>query len=430
MTRLKHFTGTTFESLRYRNFRLFFVGQSITQVGTWLYMVAQTLLVLQLTDSGFALGLLAATQFGPVLLFGAWAGVVADRSDKRRQLVLLQSVSLVQGLAMAGLAAMGDPPIAGVYALAFVSGLVTAFDNPARRSLVVEMVPEAQVTNAVSLNSALMTGARVVGPAVAGLLVVTLGFTWTFLLGGLSRLAVIDGLRRMRAEEMTPAPLLPRAKGQVREGLRYTASVPKLWIPLVMVAVVGTLAFNFQVVFPIFVSHDLDSPPSTYTILYSVVSLGSFAGALSVARRSGTTVRYVAGSAIAFGLGMALLAVAPNRTVAFLVAPLIGFASISFMTSSTALVQVEALPEMRGRVLALQAMVFLGSTPIGGPIVGWVAEQVGARWSIALGSLACLAAGAWGYCAERRGAERRAAERDHAEAGSDGRPPREMAGAT
>ena len=409
MTRLRMFTGATFASLRVRNFRLFFIGQGISQVGTWLNMIAQTLLVLRLTDSGIALGLLTATQFGPVLLFGAWAGLIADRSDKRRLLVHLQSLSVVQGVAMAALATMGSPPLVGIYLLAFASGLVTAFDNPARRSFVVEMVPEDQVTNAVSLNSALMTGARVVGPAVAGLLVVTLGFAWTFLLGGLSRFAVIRGLTLMRSEELRPAPLLERAKGQIREGLRYTASVPKLWLPLVMVAIVGTLAFNFQVVFPLFVRDDLGQSPSAFTLLYSVVSLGSFIGALAVARRSSTTVRFVAASSIAFGLAMALLAVAPSSGVAYVIGPLIGVSSIAFMTSSTALVQVEAIPEMRGRVLALQAMVFLGSTPIGGPIVGWVAEEFGARWSIGLGAAACLVAGAWGLGAEARGAERKRA---------------------
>ena len=424
MTRLRMFTGATFASLRVRNFRLFFIGQGISQVGTWLNMIAQTLLVLRLTDSGIALGLLTATQFGPVLLFGAWAGLIADRSDKRRLLVHLQTLSLVQGVAMAALATMDAPPLAGIYLLAFASGLVTAFDNPARRSFVVEMVPEQQVTNAVSLNSALMTGARVVGPAVAGLLVVTLGFGWTFLIGGLSRLAVVRGLTLMRSEELRPAPLLTRAKGQIREGLRYTASVPRLWLPLVMVAIVGTLAFNFQVVFPLFVRDDLGQSPSAFTLLYSVVSLGSFVGALAVARRSGTTVRFVAASSIAFGLAMALLAIAPNQGVAYVVGPLIGLSSIAFMTSATALVQIEAVPEMRGRVLALQAMVFLGSTPIGGPIVGWIAEEFGARWSIAVGAAACLLAGLWGLGAEARGVER-----DGAAAGSRPGSTPEMLGA-
>ena len=402
MTRARAFTGATFASLRIRNFRLFFLGQIVSQTGTWMSMVAQTLLVLHLTGSGVALGLLAAAHFAPVLLLGAWAGVVADRSDKRRLLVTVQALAMLQSFAMAALAFSGEPPLVGVYALALVGGVLTAFDNPTRRSFVVEMVPTEQVTNAVSLNSALMTGSRVVGPALAGLLVATVGFGWTFLIDGTSYVAVLVGLLLMRSAELTPAPLAARAKGQVREGLRYARSVPRLWMPLVMMAVIGTLAFNFQVVVPLLVTVDLGGTDATFTWLFSVLSLGSLVGALAVARRTESSVRRVGVTAMAFGASMALLAIAPNQAAAFVVGPLIGAASIAFMTSSTALVQTESAPTMRGRVLALQAMVFLGSTPIGGPIVGWVAEHLGARYAVGLGAAACVAAGAWGVTVARR----------------------------
>ena len=289
-----------------------------------------------------------------------------------------------------------------MYALALVGGVLTAFDNPTRRSFVVEMVPTEQVTNAVSLNSALMTGSRVVGPALAGLLVATVGFGWTFLIDGTSYVAVLVGLLLMRGAELTPAPLAARAKGQVREGLRYARSVPRLWMPLVMMAVIGTLAFNFQVVVPLLVTVDLGGTDATFTWLFSVLSLGSLVGALAVARRTESSVRRVGVTAMAFGASMALLAIAPNQAAAFVVGPLIGAASIAFMTSSTALVQTESAPTMRGRVLALQAMVFLGSTPIGGPLVGWVAEHLGARYAVGLGAVACVAAGAWGVTVARR----------------------------
>ncbi len=402
MTRLKLVTGETFASLRVRNFRLFFVGQIVSQTGTWLGMVAQTLLVLHLTDSGVALGLLTAAQFGPVLLLGAWAGVVADRSDKRRLLLIVQSLAMVQSFAMGALAFMGEPPLLAIYGVAMAGGVLTAFDNPTRRSFVVEMVQRHDINNAVSLNSALMTGSRVVGPALAGVLVMTVGFGWTFVVDGLSYIAVLVGLAMMRPSELHPSPALERAKGQVRAGLRYARSVPQLWMPLVMMAVIGTLAFNFQVVVPLFVTQDLGGSDQTFTLLFSVLSLGSLVGALVVARRTETTVRRVGLTAMAFGASMALLAVAPNQGIAFLVGPLIGVASIAFMTSSTALVQTEAAPEMRGRVLALQAMVFLGSTPIGGPVVGWIAEHLGARYALAVGALACLGAGAWGVVVARR----------------------------
>jgi MFS family permease len=402
MTRLKLVTGETFASLRIRNFRLFFAGQIVSQTGTWLGMVAQTLLVLHLTDSGVALGLLTAAQFGPVLLLGAWAGVVADRSDKRRLLLIVQSLAMLQSFAMGALAFMGEPPLLAIYGVAMAGGVLTAFDNPTRRSFVVEMVQRQDINNAVSLNSALMTGSRVVGPALAGVLVMTVGFGWTFVVDGLSYVAVLVGLAMMRPSELHPSPALERAKGQVRAGLRYARSVPQLWMPLVMMAVIGTLAFNFQVVVPLFVTQDLGGSDQTFTLLFSVLSLGSLVGALVVARRTETTVRRVGLTAVAFGVSMALLAVAPNQGIAFLVGPLIGVASIAFMTSSTALVQTEAAPEMRGRVLALQAMVFLGSTPIGGPVVGWIAEHLGARYALAVGAVACLGAGAWGVLVARR----------------------------
>ena len=402
MTRLRLATSETFASLHVRNFRLFFMGQAVSQIGTWLCMVAQTLLILELTGSGIALGLLAAAQFGPVLLLGAWAGVVADRSDKRRLLIIVQSLSMLQSFVLAALAFSGTPPVAAIYAVAVAGGVLTAFDNPTRRSFVVEMVPRGQINNAVSLNSAVMTGSRVVGPALAGVLVATVGFGWTFLIDGVSYVAVLTGLLLMRPDELHSAPLVARAKGQVRAGLRYAASVPQLLVPLVMMAVIGTFAFNFQVVFPVFVIDDLGGTESTFTLLFSVLSLGSLIGALAVARRTSSSVRRVGMTALGFGAAMAALALAPNQAVAFVVGPLIGIASISFMTASTAIVQTESEPEMRGRVLALQAMVFLGSTPIGGPILGWVAEHLGARVAVGLGALACVAAGSWGLWVVRR----------------------------
>ncbi len=402
MTRLRLFTGATFASMRIRNFRLFFLGQIVSQTGTWLSMVAQTLLVLRLTNSGVALGFLAAAQFGPVLILGAWAGVVADRSDKRKLLLIVQSLAMLQSFVLAALAFTGSPPLMAVYAVAFAGGILTAFDNPTRRSFVVEMVPVDHVNNAISLNSALMTGSRVIGPALAGVLVLTVGFGWTFVIDGLSYLAVLAGLLMIRTEELRSSPLVVRAKGQVRDGLRYARSVPQLFIPLVMMAIIGTFAFNFQVVIPLFVTKSLGGSDTTFTLLFSVLSLGSLVGALAVARRTTTTVTRVGWTAIGFGLSMALLALSPNQAVAFVVGPLLGITSIAFMTASTALVQTEAEPAMRGRVLALQAMVFLGSTPIGGPIVGWVAEHAGPRYAVGLGALACVGAGVWGVAIARR----------------------------
>jgi len=405
MDRVRTFTSETFRSLRVRNFRLFFGGQMISQIGNWLTLVAQTLLVLKLTDSGLALGLLAAAQFGPVLLLGAWGGLVADRSDKRRLLLVVQSIAMLQSFALAALGFMSSPPLAAIFAVAFIGGITMAFDNPARRAFVVEMVPPDAINNAVSLNSTLMTASRVIGPALAGLLITTVGFGWAFLGDGISYLAVLAALLAMRTGELHPAPVAKKGKGMVREGLRYARSVPELWVPLTMMAVVGTLAFNFQVVFPLFTIRDLGGTDATFTILFSVVSVGALIGALATARRTSIDIRVVALTAAGFGVSLGLMAGVPSLALAYPVGLLVGASSIAFLTASTAIVQIRATPEMRGRVLALQAMVFLGSTPIGGPIVGFIAEHFGARWAVAVGAVAALAAGLWGLSVARRRAD-------------------------
>jgi MFS family permease len=386
----------TFRSLTHRNFRLFFAGQLVSQTGTWLSMVTQTLLVLKLTDSGVALGLLMAFQFGPMLLLGAWAGAVADRSDKRKMLIVLQSLAMAQSIILGVVVLAGAASVPVIYALAAAQGFITAFDNPVRRSFVVEMVPADDLPNAVSLNSAIMTGSRVLGPAIAGALVLTVGYGWPFIIDGFSYTAVIAGLVMMRPSELFRAPPMPHRKGQVRQGLRYIRSEPNLLVPLIMMALIGTFAFNFQVTVPLLVNGPLDGGTGTFTLLFSVLSLGSLIGALATARRSRVTPQQLVNAAAAFGVAMVLLAISPSLGVAFPVSVLIGLASIAFMTTSTAIVQLLAGAEYRGRVLAIQGMVFLGSTPIGGPIVGWIADTAGPRAGIALGAAACFAAAAYG----------------------------------
>ena len=397
----------TFRSLRVRNFRLFFAGQLVSQVGNWMTLVAQTLLVLRLTDDGIAVGGLAACQFLPVLVLGQWGGLLADRSDKRRLLLTVQACAMAQSFALAGLALSEAPPLLALYAVALAGGLCTAFDHPARRSFVVEMVPEDHVQNAVSLNSALMTGARVVGPALAGLLVSTVGFAWCFAIDGLSYTAVLVALWRMDTRQLRPAPPAVRGAGQIRAGLRYMRSVPELWIPLIMMTVVGTLAFNFNVVMPLFVRRSLGGTDTTFTLLYSVLSLGSFAGALMSARRTTVTIRDVALASAGFGAAMILLAAAPTVVVAFPLGFLVGVASVGFLTTATTLFQLRADPAMRGRVLAFQAMVFLGSTPIGGPLLGAVCELVSPRAGLVLGGGSALVAAAIGAASLRRGPQDR-----------------------
>jgi MFS family permease len=386
----------TFRSLHHRNFRLFFLGQLVSQTGTWLTMVTQTLLVLKLTDSGVALGLLMAFQFGPMLLLGAWAGAVADRSDKRKMLIALQAAAMAQSIVLGIVVLAGAATVPVIYALAAVQGVITAFDNPVRRSFVVEMVPGPDLPNAVSLNSAVMTGSRVFGPALAGVLVLTVGYGWPFIIDGVSYLAVIAGLLLMRSEELFRSAPAPHRKGQVAEGLAYIRSEPNLLVPLIMMAMIGTFAFNFQVTVPLLVDGPLSGGTGTFTLLFSVLSLGSLIGALGTARRTTVSPQQLVQAAGAFGVAMVLLAISPNLGVAFPVAVLLGLASIAFMTTSTAIVQLLAGAEYRGRVLAIQAMVFLGSTPIGGPIVGWVSDAIGPRAGIGIGAVACFAAAAYG----------------------------------
>lgn len=394
--RLRSLRAETFTSLRTRNFHLFFAGQLVSQSGSWLTLIAQTLLVLKLTDnSGVAVGGLTAFQFGPVLLLGAYGGAVADRYDKRRMLMATQALAMLQSFALGAAVFAGVATVPVIYALAAVQGLITAFDNPSRRAFVVEMVPGDQVNNAISLNSAVMTGSRIVGPAAAGALVISVGYGWCFTLDAISYVAVLYGLWRMNPAELNAAPARPRGKGDVREGLRYIRSRNDLFVPLVMMAIIGTLAFNFSVTLPLLVKRSMHGSDGTFTVLFSVLSIGSLAGALYTARRSAVTGRQLVVAASLFGVAMIGLALSPTLAVGFPVAVALGFASVMFMTASTAVVQVGAGPEYRGRVLAIQAMVFLGSTPIGGPLVGAVADVFGPRASIALGGASCLVAAAY-----------------------------------
>jgi MFS family permease len=325
------------------------------------------------------------------------------RGDRKRRLLLIvQTIAMAQSFVLAALAFSGSPHVLAIYAVALVGGVTVAFDNPARRSFVTELVPESDMNNAVSLNSALMTASRVIGPAFAGLLITTVGFGWCFLLDALSYIGVIAGLLMIRRSELRPTTLALKGKRQVRAGLKYVRGVPELWVPLAMMAMVGTLSYNFQTIFPLFATRDLGGSAATYTLLFAVVSVGALAGALASAHRKYTGIRTVALSSIAYGVAMAVMAVAVNEAMALAVGVVLGLCSIAFLTSSTAIVQIESAPEMRGRVLALQAMLFLGSTPIGGPIVGWVSEQFGARYAIALGAVAAVVAGVWGLAKAKR----------------------------
>jgi MFS family permease len=383
--------------VRVRNFRLFFSGQVVSQVGNWLTRVGLTLFVLRLTGDGVAVGLVAAFEFLPMLLLGAWGGLVADRSDKRRLLLIVQSFAMLQSFALAGLAFMSSPPLWSLYAVALAGGVTNAFDFPTRRAFVVQMVPAEDVANAVSLNTALMNLARVFGPALAGVLVTTVGYGWCFTIDAISYVAVLVGIWFINSSELRAAPVALKAKGQIREGLRYARSKSELWIPLVVLAIVGTLAYNFGVVLPLLVTKTYGGSEGMFTLLYSVLSVGSLVGALFAARRTSVSVATVAATCGAFGVAMLAFAGAPTLGWAFGGVFVVGWTSTYFMTAGAAIVQIGASPEMQGRMGSLQSIVLVGSTPIGSPLLGWMCDRFGARSGLLVGALAALFAAAWGW---------------------------------
>jgi MFS family permease len=376
-----------------RNFRLFFIGQLVSVTGTWMQMVASGWLVLTLTGSGVALGVQAALGFGPFLVLGPWGGLLADRGDKRSILIATQSAFAALALVLWGLVAAGVVELWMVYGLSLLQGVVTAIDMPARQSFYAEMVGRKNLTNAVSLNSAVMTGTRIVGPALAGVLIAGVGLAPCFLLNGLSYLAVIGGLAMMRPGELHRGEAPEPAKGQVREGLSYVWRTPDLRLPLIWMAAIFTLAFNFSVLFPLMAEGEFHGGAGTFGLLLSLMGVGSLIGALVMARQQRPNPRRLALAAVAFGAVTMMVAIAPTLRLELAVLVPLGFASMVFMITGNSTLQLTSLPEMRGRVMALYGVVFLGGTPIGAPIAGWVGEAFGPRAGIALGGVVALATG-------------------------------------
>ena len=386
----------TFSSLTIRNYRLWVVGQGISLSGTWMQTVAQGLLVLQLTGSGTALGLVTALQTIPVLLFGPWGGVVADRFPKRRILYLTQAVSAILGLLLGTLVATGAIRIEMVYLLALCLGTVSAVDNPTRQAFVLEMVGKDEVINAVSLNSTEINLARVVGPAIAGILIASVGLAVCFLINGLSFLAVLAVLMMMRAEELRPTPLAPRMPGQLRQGLRYVRASPVIRTILVMMVIIGTFTYEFSVSLPLFAEVTFRQGQATYAAMTAAMGLGAVVGGLYTASQGIGSPRRLTIASLLFGVTVLLAAVAPTLPLALLALVAVGFCSIGFTSLGNATLQLASSPEMRGRVMALWTVAFLGSTPIGGPVIGAIGEHVGPRWALALGGVAAVLAAGFG----------------------------------
>jgi MFS family permease len=385
-----------------RNYRLYFAGQLISTTGTWMQSIAQAWLVLQITGSGVALGLTVALQFLPVLLVGAWGGLVADRVDKRRLLVGTQAAAGVLALVLGTVTALGVVQLWMIYVLALGLGAVNALDNPARRAFVVEMVGAEHVSNAVSLSSAMFMAARVIGPAISGLVIAGFGVSWCFFANGVSYSAAVIAFLAMRENEFFSVEPVPKRKGQLREGLRYAWSTPALRLVLVLTAVIGTLAFNFQVVLPLLAKQTFSGGADTLGVLYASMSIGSVIGALVSAHEARATQRFVLGAALAFGAALVAAALAPTFGFELLVLVPVGAAGIAFTAMANGVLQTETAPEMRGRVAALFTVAFLGSTPIGGPIIGLVSQQLGARAGLWVGGIATLAVTVAAMAAIRR----------------------------
>jgi MFS family permease len=409
ITRARVTLGKTFHALGTYNFRLFFVGQSISNTGNQLTNLALILFALRLGQSGLAVGALAACQFGPLVVLSAWAGVVADRTDKRRALLLTQSLEMAQSVALAVLAFMPHPSLAMLYALALVGGMLLAFDNPLRRSFVPEMVAKDELPNAVVLYSTIVALSQVVGPALAGALVTSVGFGWCFVLDAVTYLAVLACLVMMRESELYRQPPQVRTGREVREGLAYVASVPSLWVSFVMFLFVGLFSFNLRVSLPLLTTGPLHSTEVAFALLYATSSVGALLGTLVVAGRRLFELRHVVRSALALGGAMLLLAVVPSVSVALPAAFLTGAAGIVYMTVTTALAQVDTRRDMHGRVLALQTAIIGSSALLGGPLVGALADLAGGRAPVAIGGLVCLLAAGLGELARRHFANERGA---------------------
>jgi len=404
MTTVERAARRTFLSLRTRNFRLYFLGQVVSGTGTWLQLVAQSWLVLSLTHSALAVGVTLAIQFTPMLLFGAWAGVLVDRLDKRR--VLIATAATAGGLAvlLGTVAALGIVQVWMVYVLAFGLGIVTALDNPARRAFVPEMVPKADVPNAVGLNSTVFTASRVIGPAIAGVVIASFGVAWCFLLNGVSFIAVIWALFAMRPTELRTPTVVPRAPRQLRDGLRYAWGNRPVRLALLITSIVGLFAFNYQVVMPSLARDEFGGNAATFGIMMAMLGLGSLAGALWIAHFGRASTRILVLATIALGITMTAATVAPALAIELAVLPFVGVSSMVILSMATAICNEETAPEFRGRVMALIGIAFLGSTPIGGPIVGWISETMGPRAGLGIGAVAALVTGIVVYMVHRRSA--------------------------
>lgn len=399
----------TFRSLRVRNYRLYFTGQMISLCGTWMQIVAQALLVLHLTHSGTALGLVIGLQSVPFLFLAPYGGLLADRVSKRKLLVVTQSIAGLLALTLGALVATGSIRLWMVYVLAVGLGIVNAIDNPTRQTFVHELVGSAQLRNAVTLNSIIVNLSRVVGPAIAGVIVAQFGLAPCFIANGLSFGAVLACLFMMTDRDLIKAKRVPPAKGQLRAGFAYAWKTPVVRDVLIMMVLVGTLSYEFTVTLPLLADVTFNGAPSAVAgavaLLMSAMGAGAVVGGLATAGKRTAAMGSLAIGALGFGIAMLMVAASPSIGWAAAGMAIVGYFSVSFTALTNTILQTSSTARMRGRVMALWAMAFMGTTVIGGPAIGWIGQNIGPRWSLAVGALASVIAGVVGLRSARSHAD-------------------------
>ena len=414
----------TFSALRVRNFRVYFIGLAVSLVGTWMQVVAQAWLVMELSGhSGTMVGLVLGAQFLPVLLLGPYAGLIVDRVPTRALLAVTQSVLALLALALGLLTLSGTVRLWMVFAVAAVMGVATSVDSPARQTFVPELVGPRVLPNAVSLNSITTNASRAIGPAAGGVIIALAGNGVCFLVNAGSFLAVLGALAFIRPAALHRVPPVPRERHQVRRGLRYIRHTTGLLTPLIMMALVGTLAYEFTVVLPLLAHLTLHGTAATYGLLAAAMGAGAVLGGVILATVPATGLRRLIVSCTAFGMAILAAALVPTVHAEIAALILVGAGSTAFLASGNTLLQLTSDPHFRGRVMALWSVMYLGSTPVGGPLIGVVAEHFSPRYALGVGGAACLAAAAIGLAGLRKlpPAERRAA-RQHAVCSLPGRP--------
>lgn len=393
----------TFQSLSYHNYKLWFTGNVFASSGQWMQRVAQDWLVLTVLTQGggLELGIVTALQFAPILLFSAWAGVVADRMDRRHLLQITQSLVALCGLILGILVLTGTAELWMVYLIAFLGGTAGAFDNPVRQAFVSELVPVQMLPNAVALNSTAFNSARLIGPAVSGLVIDAVGPGWVFIVNAALFLVPVLMLALMRPSELSTPPKVEREKGQLKAGFDYIRGRKDIILILFMMGTISCLGLNFQITSALMATEVYGLPAGGYGLMSSFLAIGAVSGSLVVARHNNPRLRLIVGAGLLFGTFLGLLALAPTYIAFLILAIPTGVLSMTLISSANAAVQISTEPQFRGRVMAIYSMIFLGTTPIGAPLVGWIGEQWGARWAMGIGAVAsiltALIAALWGF---------------------------------